>query len=65
VAEDDWWTVDQVAAYLGVGPSTVTSYRARGQMPAPDRYFGRTPVWRAETIREWHSRRPSQQSDPA
>jgi predicted DNA-binding transcriptional regulator AlpA len=56
----DWWTIPEVAAYLGVSASTVSAYRARNQMPAPDRVIGRTPVWRPKRIVTWHSGRPSQ-----
>jgi hypothetical protein len=59
----DWWTSSDVVAYLtGAGhrivPSTWYAYRARGQAPAPDRHFGRSPVWRPDTIRTWHHNRP-------
>lgn len=32
-----------------------------GDMPPPDQYFGRTPVWRKETIEQWRDqvRKPS------
>jgi predicted DNA-binding transcriptional regulator AlpA len=55
---DDWWTTRDVAAFLGVAPSTIRAYAARGQMPRADRRIGREPVWRPETIRHWHSQRP-------
>jgi excisionase family DNA binding protein len=38
---DDWWSTEDVAAYLGVGQSTVRAYLARKQMPSPDRRIGR------------------------
>ena len=47
------WTIPDVAAYLGVKPHTVSSYRARRKMPQPDGYTGRTPWWQPTTIREW------------
>ena len=31
----EWWTTTEVADYLGVRVGTVSSYRQRGQMPAP------------------------------
>lgn len=46
-------TVDEVAEYLGVKRQTVTAYKARGQMPAPDKQYGRTPLWRESTITKW------------
>lgn len=46
-------TSSQVAEILGVSPKTISSYKARGQMPAPDRQYGRTPLWRYDTIEKW------------
>ncbi len=51
------WGVAEVAAHIGVAESTVTSYVTRGQIPAPIEGFT-TPIWRADTIREWHANRP-------
>lgn len=55
--DDEWWTTTDVANYLGVKIGTVSSYRGRGQMPAPDRTLGRTHLWRPATIVAWHARR--------
>lgn len=57
----EFWTTSEVAAYLGVQIGTVSSYRNRGQMPAPDRTFGRTHLWRPGTIVLWHANRPRHQ----
>lgn len=46
-------TSKQVAELLGVSPKTISSYKARGQMPKPDREYGRTPLWKYSTIQEW------------
>lgn len=54
---DDWWTVGEVATFLGVKRTTLSAYLARGQMPPPDRRFGRTLAWRPETIRDWRAGR--------
>lgn len=54
----EWWTTSDVAAYLGLRVSTVSSYRMRGQMPKPDMTLGRTHVWRPSKIIEWHQQRP-------
>ncbi len=54
----EWWTTSDVAAYLGLQVATVSSYRARGQMPQPDLTLGRTHVWRPSTIIAWHRGRP-------
>ena len=53
-----WWTTSDVAAYLGLRVGTVSSYRQRGQMPAPDATFGRTHVWQPSRIVDWHEGRP-------
>ena len=51
---DTRWTIPDVAAYLGVQPSTVRAYRARPpQMPEADGRTGRTPWWLPKTIRAW------------
>jgi predicted site-specific integrase-resolvase len=54
----NYWTATQVAAELGLSPSTVTAYRARGKMPAPDMQYGRTPLWKPETIKAWRAGSP-------
>ena len=47
----DWWTTKDVAAYLGVAVGAVSSYRRRGQMPAPDQTLGtRTHLWKPARI---------------
>jgi len=53
-----YWTATEVAQELGLSPSTVTAYRARGKMPAPDMQYGRTPLWKPETIKAWRSASP-------
>jgi predicted DNA-binding transcriptional regulator AlpA len=60
----DWWTTTDVAAYLGVTVSTVSAYRSRGQMPAPDRTIGRTHVWTPARIIEWNTARPGHGGRP-
>ncbi len=49
--------VQAIANRLVVKPETVRWYHKKGQMPKADMYFGRTPVWKSETIDEWVSRR--------
>jgi predicted DNA-binding transcriptional regulator AlpA len=46
-------TSTQVASLLGVSAKTISAYKARGQMPPPDRIYGRTPLWRHSTIEAW------------
>lgn len=56
----DYWTVADVAAYWGVSPQTIRTYRSRrrGELPKEDRMFGRSPVWRPATIIDFE--RPGQ-----
>jgi hypothetical protein len=53
----DWWTMDDIAAYLGIAPKSARRYRSRppasGGLPKEDRMFGRTPAWRPATIAAW------------
>ncbi|MGH3218624.1 MAG: hypothetical protein ACRDPY_07925 [Streptosporangiaceae bacterium] len=53
----EWWTTSDVAAYIGVNVATVSTYRIRGQMPAPDQTVGRTHMWRPRRIIDWHKTR--------
>ncbi len=59
----DWWTTDDVLAYLRsvgapISRQTWSSYVTRGQAPAPDRNFGRSPVWTPQAVRDWQEARP-------
>lgn len=57
--EAEWWSSTDVAAYVGVRLGTVSTYRARGQMPEPDLTVGRhTHLWKPARIIEWHTTRP-------
>ena len=59
-----------IADRLGVKEKSVRHYHAMaerrrrednpkpGDMPPPDDRFGRTPVWKASTIRRWEAARP-------
>lgn len=48
----DYWTINDVAEHWGVTPQTIRTYRSRkrGELPEPDRVFGRSPVWKPATI---------------
>jgi hypothetical protein len=46
-------TSKQIAELLGVTPSTISAYKSRGQMPPPDKEYGRTPLWSYDTITKW------------
>lgn len=47
-----------VAQLAGVSRETIHRYRVRGDIPEPDDYVGRTPVWREATIKAWLESRP-------
>lgn len=53
------WTLTDIAAELGVAHSTLSSYHARGQMPAPTGKLGRTPYWESKDIEPWMAARPA------
>lgn len=49
---DDYWTLKEVAAYWGITYTTARTYRSRGrgELPEPDKVFGRSPAWKPTTI---------------
>jgi 8-oxo-dGTP pyrophosphatase MutT (NUDIX family) len=56
--EAEWWNTKDVAAYLGIKPGAVSTYRKNGSMPAPDQTVGtRTHLWKPSTIRSWQESR--------
>jgi len=59
----DWWTTEDVLAFLRsagapISRATWAAYVSRGQAPAPDRMFGRSPAWRPAAVRSWQASRP-------
>lgn len=50
--DTDFWDLADVAEHWGVSPQTIRTYRSRGrgELPDPDKVFGRSPVWRPSTI---------------
>lgn len=59
----DWWTTENVLAFLQsagapISRATWASYVSRGQAPAPDRMFGRSPAWLPAAVRDWQANRP-------
>lgn len=54
----EWWTFEDIAAYLGITVATARRYRmpdrGKGSLPKEDRMFGRTPAWRPATIITWN-----------
>lgn len=61
--DDDLMTARQVAEYLNLHKDTITAYRARKQMPDPDKQYGRTPLWLRSTIDEWRLNQPRVQNN--
>jgi predicted DNA-binding transcriptional regulator AlpA len=54
---EGYLTSKDVADRLGVRVATVHEYRARGTLPPPDEYVGRSPVWKEATIHAWEQGR--------
>jgi predicted DNA-binding transcriptional regulator AlpA len=52
-------TMSEIAVMLDIRLSTVRAYKARKQMPAPDRQYGQTSLWRESTIQRWRGKRKS------
>jgi hypothetical protein len=48
----EYWTVAEIAQHWGVKVPTIRAYRSRnrGELPEPDRIYGRTPLWKPATI---------------
>lgn len=69
---DPYLDTREAAALAGVAYATMRYYlqQARahraagkprpGDLPEPDRYFGRSPAWRRSTITTWLDNRPGQ-----
>lgn len=49
-----------IAERLGIGASTVRTYRSQGRLPEPDAMTGPTPGWLPATIDRWLEQRPGQ-----
>lgn len=55
------WRAERCADYIGVKRATWIAYNARRtkEWPAPrPTYVGRTPLWDAEEVKQWHAGRP-------
>jgi predicted site-specific integrase-resolvase len=53
---DDLLGVAEIAALLGVRGQTVSVWRRRGQLPAPDVTVKAADLWLRETVVEWAKR---------
>lgn len=47
-----------IAARVGVEPSTIRTYRSQGRLPEPDAMTGPTPGWLPATVDAWVKNRP-------
>ncbi|MFC9976370.1 helix-turn-helix domain-containing protein [Spirillospora sp. NPDC127200] len=54
---DELWGYSEIAAHMGVSVGTVREYKK--ELGEPERYFGRSPVWRKGAVLEWISSRPA------
>lgn len=55
---DGYLTSAQLADRIGVKHGSIHRYRVRGDIPEPDEYAGRTPLWKVTTIERWEGMRP-------
>jgi len=63
-------TLSDIAERIDVGVDSIRVYHQRasknrrdgnprpGDLPAPDRYYGRSPVWKLAQIMAWERSRP-------
>lgn len=49
-----------IARRCGLAPSTVRTYRLRGELPEPDAWIGDTPGWTVDTIDRYRLTLPGQ-----
>lgn len=54
--EHEMWTVTDICRYSGLSSGTVSSYRARAQMPSPALTYGRTHLWEPDVVKKWRPR---------
>ena len=50
-------TISQLEKHYGYAQDSLTSLRAKGYFPQPDNHYGRTPLWRLDTVDKWMSTR--------
>ena len=53
--DEQYLTTTEIAIALGITRDTISAYKSRGQMPQPDKTFGRTPLWKLSTIQTWRA----------
>lgn len=50
---DDLVDLAEFATMAGVRHTTMVTYRHRGLLPKPHRFFGRNPVWLRQDAERW------------
>lgn len=58
IGKEHFLGYNEVAAALGLSPSSIRAYYSTGRMPQPDVTVGNTPGWTPETITAWVALRP-------
>lgn len=53
----EYWTATQCAQHINVTRHTWSAYISREQAPASVGNFGKSPVWSAKEVKEWHAAR--------
>jgi len=48
----DWYSLEQLAAYLGVSYHTINRWKKSGYLPKPNK-VGRCTRWNQEVIKNW------------
>ncbi|AKK11780.1 hypothetical protein [Corynebacterium uterequi] len=53
------WLGEDCANHIGVSPATWRNYSANGRTPAyVATILGKTRLWDADEVRQWHANRP-------
>lgn len=51
------YTISQLEDEFGYARDSLCSLRSKGQFPTPDNHYGRTPLWKLETVEAWMATR--------
>lgn len=46
-------TLVEAESHFGYARGSLSSLRAKGYMPNPDKEYGRTPLWKVSTLTKW------------
>ena len=53
----EYMDMEDVATVCKLTIGTVRQYRGSGRLPAEDKMYGATPVWKPATITKWNDER--------